>query len=74
MPDKPPDKQAEKDKRSKKIAGSKTLLCYKCGEPVAPQDEACPHCGAKGGFNAAVYIRIALGCVLGLLIWLIFWR
>ncbi len=69
MPENPPDKQ--KDKRSKKVAGSKTMLCYKCGEAVAPQDEACPHCGAKGGFNASIFVRIALGCVLGLLIWLI---
>jgi uncharacterized OB-fold protein len=74
MPDNPPDKQTKEDKRSKKIAGSKTLLCYKCGEYVAPQDEACPQCGAKGGLNAATYVRIVLGCLLGLLLWLIFWR
>ncbi len=77
MPDNSPNNSIDKKKPPKgkpSIKGIKTKLCYKCGEPVSPEDTECPHCGAKGGFNSAVYVRIILGFLIGFFLWLIFWR
>ncbi len=77
MPDNSHNNSTEKKKspKSKKsIKGIKTKFCYKCGEPVTPEDTACPHCGGKGGFNSAVYLRIVCGFLLGFFLWLFFWR
>ncbi len=67
-------KKKKNSPKRKSLAGIKTKLCYKCGEPVSPEDTECPHCGAKGGFNSAVYTRIVLGFLLGFFLWLLFWR
>lgn len=58
-------------KGSKKIITRK--VCYNCGKPVSSEDTSCPHCGAgPSSFNPAVLLRIAIGVLLGFIIWLLF--
>ncbi len=59
-------------KKSKKILKEK--VCYKCAEKVHPEAPECPKCGATGDTSPLWLLKIAIGFILGFVLWLMFWR
>ncbi len=72
------EQSAEGEKKDGKMRKTRrTKACFNCGKPVAPEDHECPHCKATGEsskVNSGLYLRIALGFFLGLILWAIFYR
>ncbi len=58
--------------KRKKIVKEK--VCYKCGEKVDPEATECPKCGATGETSPLWLLKIAIGFILGFILWLVFWR
>jgi len=72
MEKQPTGTEKDEGKGRKRYVQSK--VCYKCGGNVRPDATQCPHCGAgPSGFNPAWVLRVVIGVLLGLFIWLIFY-
>ncbi len=62
------------DPKKKRKTIVKQKICYKCGVKVHPEAPQCPECGATGDTSPLWLLKIAVGFILGFVLWLMFWR